>query len=366
MSIVIVDWLGRGGIAQTSAAWAVELAARVREVTVVTRSGRFGRDAAYRLVEAPTAKVHLLGHQRLARTAARLITEARPSVVIVQNYVVPPLEFVVYRAARRVGTKIVLVVHDHDLRSVAAGSNAGLGRLVASADDVVVHSEFVRERLIGATRREPLLLPLPVQVAMLKPPQAQVPEILRRAGLIALHFGVVRRGYKGFDTVAAIARQPLGSWQVAVIGNGAPDMLPGAVTVPGFMPDALLVASVRRSAASLLPYTKATQSGSVALAQVLGSVPVVSAVGGLPEQVRDGITGVLVPPGSGVERWRDALRGLEDAGWRAEMAANARDQRWRDHQRFKEAADALMPSEPKTRRAMPAQQAPRPVDTWRG
>ena len=37
MSVVIVDWLGRGGIAQTTEAWVLELAGRNVDAVAVTR-----------------------------------------------------------------------------------------------------------------------------------------------------------------------------------------------------------------------------------------------------------------------------------------------------------------------------------------
>jgi glycosyltransferase involved in cell wall biosynthesis len=47
----------------------------------------------------------------------------------------------------------------------------------------------------------------------------------------------------------------------------------------------------------VLPYIEASQSGVIPLAFSFGKAVVASAVGGIPEQVVDGRTGVLVPPG---------------------------------------------------------------------
>ncbi len=46
----------------------------------------------------------------------------------------------------------------------------------------------------------------------------------------------------------------------------------------------------------VLPYTSATQSGVVQVAYGFGRPVITTAVGGLPEVVRDGVTGLLVPP----------------------------------------------------------------------
>lgn len=46
----------------------------------------------------------------------------------------------------------------------------------------------------------------------------------------------------------------------------------------------------------VLPYIEASQSGIIPMAQSLGRPVVATNIGGLPEQVRQGVTGVLVPP----------------------------------------------------------------------
>jgi glycosyltransferase involved in cell wall biosynthesis len=48
----------------------------------------------------------------------------------------------------------------------------------------------------------------------------------------------------------------------------------------------------------VLPYIEATQSGVAAKAQALGRPVIVTSVGGLPEQIEDGISGSIVPPNS--------------------------------------------------------------------
>jgi glycosyltransferase involved in cell wall biosynthesis len=50
----------------------------------------------------------------------------------------------------------------------------------------------------------------------------------------------------------------------------------------------------------VLPYLEATQSGVAAKAQALGRPVIVTKVGGLPEQIEDGITGYAVPPNDAV------------------------------------------------------------------
>jgi len=69
----------------------------------------------------------------------------------------------------------------------------------------------------------------------------------------------------------------------------------------------------------VLPYRSGTQSGVVPLAYAHGRGVVTTRVGGLAEAVRDGETGLLVPPGDAaalaeaLERVRSGLRFSADA-----------------------------------------------------
>jgi glycosyltransferase involved in cell wall biosynthesis len=86
--------------------------------------------------------------------------------------------------------------------------------------------------------------------------------------------------------------------------------------------------------ATLVPYRIATQSGVVVLAQTLGSVPVATRVGGLPEQIDDRVDGVLLPVDAGIDEWRRVLDELADDEHRKAMAAAGEERVWADHETF--------------------------------
>jgi glycosyltransferase involved in cell wall biosynthesis len=345
VSVLLVDWLGRGGIAQTTEAWVAELRSQGAEVAVATRAGRELADQPGDVVASPDRGGAVLSHARLARRAARAIEERRPATVVVQNYVLAPLERPVYRAARSVHARVVVVVHDHRLHSPLAGTRAGLRGALRDADAVVAHTRFVADAVRSySDRGEVVVVPHPVAVGMLDRPRPPEPP-LRAGGTgerLAVHFGVLKRGYKGTATVAALARGGVPGWRLAALGSGAPTDVPGLVAVPGYVPTGTLVAAVEQADVALLPYTLASQSGAVVLAQVLGTVPVASAVGGIPEQVADGVTGRLIPPGAPIEVWRAVLEELSDDGRRASIAAAAEASVWEGHRRFATAVADLV------------------------
>ena len=335
MATVIVDWLGRGGISQCSQAWALALAgagpdttvaASGSAVTVVTRLGRELQSSQGVNVTGVHSRVHpILDHRHLAVRAAAVIRRDRPHLVVLQNYVLPVLEWIVAEAARAVDARLVVVVHDHQLQRGTAGTRRGLGRILRQADTVVCHSQFVAQGVAGLAAGVPIeVVPHPV-VEMARRPVSAPPAVARRSGRrLAVHVGMVGKAYKGTATVLDLAARGVPGWDFAVVGSGARRGGSNAVTVEGFLDPDVLVASVRASDTTLLPYRAATQSGVIPLAQACGSVVIASAVGGIPEQVEDGVTGLLLPGGAGVDEWTEALKLLDEPGRREAIVERAR------------------------------------------
>jgi glycosyltransferase involved in cell wall biosynthesis len=332
---LVVDWLGRGGIAQATEAWAIELGAHGHDVEVVTRLGRELGAGPVPVVASRARKGRLAAHRAVAVRAAQRVREVRPDWVVVQNYILPPFERPVFSAARAVGAKVAVVVHDDRLHTWRAGTSAGLARILRTADVVVVHSQHVANRIRREGRRDDLaVVPLPVPIGMLSHTGVR-PAVLddRADARWCGHFGVVHRRYKGTDVVEQLGLDGVGGWRFAVLGAGAQPHM-GISTLPGYLEPGELVAAVSATDATIAPYTHATQSAVVVLAHVLGSVPVASAVGGIPEQIAHGVDGVLVSPDSGVDAWRRALGDLRDDDYRKELAVAGESRAWADHGAF--------------------------------
>ncbi len=114
--------------------------------------------------------------------------------------------------------------------------------------------------------------------------------------------------HKGLGVLArafALARQRDPGISLTVAGGGAIELsvreslaASGARVVNHWLPVPELVQLVKESDAVVLPYLAASQSGVASLALAAGLPIVASRVGGLPEQVRDGVNGLLFEPGN--------------------------------------------------------------------
>jgi glycosyltransferase involved in cell wall biosynthesis len=320
-SVLVIDWLGRGGIAETSEAWASDLARGGHAVAICSRRGR-DLDDAGNIAPGRVHRSGLAGHIRLTSDAVKIIREVVPDVVVIQNFLIPPLERKVHRAAREVGARVVFVVHDHHLHARSAGMHTGLASLLRRADVVITHSKYVGTGISTLCNRPVEVVSLPAPTGLI---ELNSPSPLRASDDdIAIHFGVVRRSYKGGDVFREVAKMAPPGWRFAMVGVGATPLC-GGEAVNRFVSAGELWAAVRQSATTLLPYHYATQSAAVLFAQLAGSVPIASAVGGIPEQIVDGETGLLVPPDAHPEVWVGLLERLRDASERRRLSGAARE-----------------------------------------
>lgn len=323
-SVVLVDWLGRGGIAHTTQTWYRELRAAGRDVTVVTRADRELVAAVPDSVAVGRRGPLALRHAAVVRAAVRTVERLGRCTVVLQGSVLPQLELRVVRAAQAAGCRVLAVAHEPAVTRFSPGSGWALRRLVLASDVVVAHSCYVRDELSAMSGRGEIeVVPLPLQIDLLDLVGTTGSVLTPGDEPVALHFGHLHRDYKGSATVLRLAARGVNGWRIAFVGKGAPERATGATTVPRFLQAAELVATVEGSASTLLPYARASQSAAVVLAQGLGSVVVASAVGGIREQIRHGMTGWLVDAGAPLEAWIEALEALGDPAERSRIAGEA-------------------------------------------
>jgi len=216
-------------------------------------------------------------------------------------------------ARRRFGAPTLMIcenVVSHEGR-VIDGLLTRIG--LAEPAEFIVLSEAVREQLRRYRPDAPLHRSrLPVYDCYGAPPGRA--EARAQLGIaedkVVLFFGLVR-AYKGLDLlIDAFARAAprVAGMRLLVVGEfyeGERErreqieelgIAQSTTVVADYVPDERVARYFGAADCVVLPYRSATQSGITQVALGMGVPMIATAVGGLPEVVRPGVNGVLVPP----------------------------------------------------------------------
>lgn len=314
----------KGGVAAHTTALAHELAEAGHDVTLVSWSHLYP-SALYpgeQAVPGGSADV-----EPFPRTL-RVLSWARPDTwvrtgrrlrdvdVIVVVHVIPavvPAHLALLRAAgvgrsggSGTGPRTVVVVHNVLPHEGHPGDRALMRSFLQRVDAVVVHSDE-QARLaaeLGATRVKELDLPPHLPGG---PPEPRPERPAGDTDVRLLSLGIVR-DYKGVDLLVDAMRDVPGV-RLTVAGElwgeagrrvrelAADPRLEGRVEVHGgYVPADRIAGLMARHDVFALTYRTATASQNALMARHHGLPVLASAVGTFPEQVRDGVDGLLVPP----------------------------------------------------------------------
>jgi glycosyltransferase involved in cell wall biosynthesis len=229
----------------------------------------------------------------------------------------------------------VVTVHDarphHGDRPSAKTPQWTANRAFVAADHLIAHSHAVRDELVGPLGFQPDR----VSVVPLGAAEIGVPVAPRPGGPpTVLFFGRIWP-YKGLEYLAAAeaaVSAAVPDVRFIVAGDGEPWSAyerfaahPERFDVrAGRVPDLEVPALFAEATVVVLPYADATQSGVATLAYRFGRPVVATSVRGLAEQVRDGVTGLLVPPRDPAALASALVRVLTDAELARRIAEGGR------------------------------------------
>lgn len=192
--------------------------------------------------------------------------------------------------------------------------------LLERADLIVTNSCYMRDELLR--RRGVRSVAVPPLIVHERSEAA--PDAASGADRITF-IGLDR--WKGADMAIALARALPRRRFLFLAGNRASAPLRDAaarlvnVELREWTPD--IHAELRKARVLLMPSCWAEPFGRVAVEAATHGVPTVAtAIGGLPEAIGDG--GILLPPGSDLGRWRDAIERLDDSDHYRRLSAAAR------------------------------------------
>ena len=349
----------RGGIAQYHDRLAAALAAQGHDVRRISYRRLYPRlffpgrtqyeaDASRPTPSAalapPEALLDSLGPRSWRAVAARA-ADADAAVVQWWHPFFAPALTAVTALLRRRGVPTIYVCHNLEPHEPMPGgarlSALALGRAAAYVAQSAADATRLRARFPG----RPITLLLPPAEAPPACAHASATACARALGLPdaarrLLFFGYVRE-YKGLPTlIEALASTPpdvqlvvageiyhhdAGWYRALAERTGVGSRV---IVLDRFLASRDVACCFAASDLVVLPYWAASQSAVVPLAMACGRGVVATAVGGLPDLVRDGETGLLVPP-----RDAPALAAAIDAalvrapalGRAAAAAARARD-----------------------------------------
>jgi starch synthase len=199
------------------------------------------------------------------------------------------------------------------------------------ADELIVHSHYLRQLVVlnlPETARKVSVIPH-IQIGENLSPVANKEE-----EHLVLFFGRIWE-YKGLEYL--IRAEPLitvrvPTARILIAGQGEdfsryarmmvhPDRF---IVHNEFISEERAVEYFQRASVVVLPYIEASQSGVIPMAYSAGKPVVATAVGGLPEIVEEGRTGLLVAPRNASQLADAVTRLLQDAHLRRRMGQNGK------------------------------------------
>lgn len=350
MKIAVVEFAGRGGLIQYAFQLCRALAEAGAEVTLITSRDYelgalphpFRLDTRLRLWDPKPAQPaprpsrwrrvgRALRHYREWARLVLHLARTRPDVVQLGDLRFPT-EIVPVLALRAAGLTVADVCHNVD--PFTGGRRGGMprrsrlwtlafGAIYRCCAVVFAHFESGRRALIARHGlREDRVAAIPhgdeslfgeLREPGYGPAQVRAELGCGPADPIVLLLGTLT-AYKGIDLLLrafAAVHTAVPAARLALAGFPAPDFDLGAARalvadlgldevvriVPRYVESPHVVAWLEAAAVGAFPYHAVSQSGAVLLAQTFGLPVVATRVGAMEDEVEDGRTGLLVPPG---------------------------------------------------------------------
>jgi glycosyltransferase involved in cell wall biosynthesis len=238
----------------------------------------------------------------------------RPDAVVIVWWIwVWALPYLVILSLLPRGIRVVLQCHNITDKEPARWKSWLTNRVLRRGDVVVVHAkteaEEARRRLgRGSDRVVETFLPVH-ELGGAVPSRDEAKEALGLSGRdVALFFGHIRP-FKGLDIALGAVAASMGDWTLLVAGEawwGGEDVFREMARSMGveervrfdfrFIPDDEVATVFAAADVVITPYRREAQSGVALTAFHFGRPVIATNVGGLPEIIRNGENGFLVPP----------------------------------------------------------------------
>jgi len=277
----------------------------------------------------------------------RLALRTRPDIIHYQSYRMIRLDWVLFLLLQLMGQKIVFTVHDTHSLEASALDTFIFARTARRSDVLLVHNSSSRDVLVEKWKVRPERVRVIPHGGYDHYYERAISKSAARSRLgnadefVLLAFGTIRE-YKGLDYLLPAVAQTRGAIPALrlIIAGRSFDAALGAryaklisdlglADIVRFENRFIETAEVETlfAAADLvvLPYIRIDQSGVLFLAYTFGKPVLATSIGGLPELVREGLTGYLVQPGNVRALSEGILRAWAERDRLPKMGSNARE-----------------------------------------
>ena len=276
---------------------------------------------------------------RLPAIRHRFAEQIRQSGADVVVSIMPhPWSWYLAQAVPRAGARLISIIHDATRHPGEANPFWGwrTRRELAATSGTIVLSQHVRTQLIERYNYPPDRIGLiPLGPFAYAAPQAQARRFPQGRPFRFIFFGRLL-SYKGIPLLLDAFRQIAAEREdveLHIVGNGsiAPYRaqlagLPRVTMINRWLADHEIGDHLATADALVASYTEASQSAAIATAYGSGLPVIATPVGGLVEQVRPGVTG-LVAKSVSAPAFADAMRAMLEPGLYERCAAGAWDQK---------------------------------------
>ncbi|MBN1453544.1 MAG: glycosyltransferase family 4 protein [Anaerolineales bacterium] len=200
------------------------------------------------------------------------------------------------------------------------------------SDHVIVHADSAKQRLVGQYNYQPgriHVIPIGSYEYYHRFTHGDCPE---RPNTV-LFFGRIW-GYKGLQYLIEaepLITQAVPNARIIIAGQGESfekyrqTMInPDHFEIHNYhIPDEMITQLFQSASIVVLPHIEVTQTGIIGLAYAFGKPVVATTVGGIPDMVDDGVTGLLVPPRDPESLAKAIITLLKNREMRLEMGRRA-------------------------------------------
>ena len=212
-----------------------------------------------------------------------------------------PWDIFLGRRLMAAGINVVRIIHDGSPHpGEYFPSKFWIRWLTRDCSRIVTLSQFVANQLVSSFGVNPAL----INVCEFPMTRVKATEIQESGGVkrvLLIGRGKKYQGQSLLEEAWALIERPGVNLIIAGEGFVVKKNNPGVEYKNYWMSDEQLIDEIAASDLVVFPYIEASQSGTIPICQALGVPVIVTPVGGLPEQVKNGVNGLVLSEVSAVE-----------------------------------------------------------------